>query len=57
MNELSNITHVITTTLYFSNLQEELNKWLNKNYKVVSFETIVIDNNPSYLIVLGKYEN
>jgi hypothetical protein len=48
---------VITTTLYFSNLQEELNKWLNKNYKVVSFETIVIDNNPSYLIVLGKYEN
>ena len=57
MNELLNVTHIITTTLYFSNLQERLNEWLNKNYKILSFETIVIDNNPSYLIVLGKYEN
>ena len=57
MNELSNITHVIAITLYFSNLEEKLNELLNKNYKILSFETILNDNHPSYLIVLGKYEN
>lgn len=57
MNELSNITHIITTTLYFSNLQERLNEWLNENYKILSFETISSGNSLRYLIVLGKYEN
>ncbi len=56
MNELINITHIITITLYFSNLQEKLNEWLNKNYKILSFETILNGNDPSYLIVIAKYE-
>lgn len=55
MNELLKVTHIITTTLYFSNLQEELNKWLNKNYKILSLETILNGSGPSYLVVLGKY--
>ncbi len=57
MNDLFNVTHTITITLYFSNLQEKLNDWLNKNYKILSFETIMNGNDPSYLIVLAKYEN